>query len=149
MRAPMGHRDRNQTVQMTPMIDVVFQLLIFFICTASFAKLEELLPTHMLAPGTAQSSLEQPPTQEHEPILVRIGLAEGRPTWEIAGRQLGSLAEVRGVLGTLGGVAALRQNLPVRLMVAGDVPLGDVIDVYDLCLGIGFEKIQFAANVKK
>ena len=43
MRASTAHRDRNPTVQMTPMIDVVFQLLIFFICTASFAAVEELL----------------------------------------------------------------------------------------------------------
>lgn len=132
---------------MTPMIDVVFQLLIFFICTASFQQLEELLPTHMLTQGTSKAEIQPKEEPErHEPIIVNLGLADGRVTWAIAGRQLAGIDEVRQVLAALGGEPALRAQLPVILDVAPDVPLGDVIDVYDLCLAIRFEKIKFAAS---
>ena len=33
--------------KMTPMIDVIFQLQIFFLCTAGFAKPESILPTEL------------------------------------------------------------------------------------------------------
>ena len=38
-------------VKMTPMIDVIFLLLIFFVCTASFRAVEEVLPTNLSLPG--------------------------------------------------------------------------------------------------
>ena len=38
-------------------------------------------------------------------------------------------------------------ELPVILDVDGEVPLEDVIDVYDLCRRIGLDRIQFAASV--
>ena len=63
MRVPSHHDDRRQTdVAMTPMIDVVFQLLIFFICTASFQLAEELLPTSLAITGDAAA-----PSIEIEP----------------------------------------------------------------------------------
>ncbi|MEA1952290.1 MAG: biopolymer transporter ExbD, partial [Planctomycetota bacterium] len=46
MRRPSYHREGRERldVKMTPMIDVIFLLLIFFVCTASFQMLEEVLP---------------------------------------------------------------------------------------------------------
>lgn len=146
MRPIASHRDRSQSVPMTPMIDVVFQLLIFFICTASFQQLEELLPTHMLTQGTSKVAVETKEEPErHEPIIVNLAQVNGQTTWAIAGRQLSGMDEVRQVLSALGGEPALRAHLPVILDIAPDVPLGNVIDVYDLCLAIRFEKIKFAA----
>jgi biopolymer transport protein ExbD len=44
------HRNDNRRpdVMMTPMIDVVFLLLVFFLATASFDRLEQILPSGTL-----------------------------------------------------------------------------------------------------
>ena len=42
MKIPRSHHEQND-VAMTPMIDVVFLLMIFFVCTASFEIVEEIL----------------------------------------------------------------------------------------------------------
>ncbi len=128
---------------MTPMIDVVFQLLIFFICTASFQLPEELLPTNLaiLSGSTVTQPTENEPDLER--IVVRATRAEGQTRWVVNDRSCDSLAEVREVLGW---VAEIDRSLPVILDVAADVPLGDMIDLYDLARLVGFERIQIAAT---
>lgn len=130
---------------MTPMIDVVFLLLIFFLCTANFQVLEELLPTNLLAQGAIAADL--PPNlevEELEEVIVKVARPGGRTTWTINDNRYTRRDEVRDVLFTLG---SLESALPVLLDVDGDVPLGDVIDLYDLCRLAGFDQVQFAASV--
>jgi biopolymer transport protein ExbD len=128
---------------MTPMIDVVFQLMIFFICTASFQAAEELLPSHLSITGgtTKVSPIEMEPDLER--IIVRATYADGHAKWVVNERPCATMPEVRQVLHA---VAEIDRALPVVLDVSGDVPLGDMIDVYDLCRLEKFEKIQFAAK---
>lgn len=144
MRVPIHLSDRRQTdIAMTPMIDIVFQLMIFFICTASFQAPEELLPSHL---AIASGSSSTPPTElepELERIVVQATYAEGRASWVVNDRAAASLAEVREVLHA---IAQIDRSLPIVLDVAGNVPLGDMIDVYDLCRLEQFDKIQFAAQ---
>jgi biopolymer transport protein ExbD len=144
MRIPTHHDDRRQTdIAMTPMIDVVFQLMIFFICTASFQLAEELLPTNLVVASgtTTHAPLELDP--ELERIVVRATVAEGRTQWVVNERPCADAGEARQVLHA---VAEIDRSLPVIMDVAGEVPLGEVIDVYDLCRLEEFEKIQFAAE---
>ena len=151
MRPITHNRDsRQMTVQMTPMIDVVFQLLIFFICTANFQRPEEVLPTNMMAQGSLDTPVEvEPPPNQPEPIVINVLQIGGQVQWDIAGRRLQTLAEVHDTLNALGGVEALRKSLPIILDVNPEVPLGDVVDLYDLCRQINFEKIQFAAHLDR
>lgn len=147
MRIPQIHRDRRRLdVAMTPMIDVVFQLLIFFLCTASFQLPEELLPTSLQTPpsgNTAQSTIDVEPDLER--ILVQATHIDGQTRWVVNERPCGSLVEFEQVLRA---VVAIDPSLPVILDVSGDVPLGDMIEVYDLARLVGFERIQFAASPK-
>ena len=69
----------------------------------------------------------------------------GRPAWNISGRSVTSLADVRR---TLKGAAAVDTRLPVIVSVAAEVPLGHAIDVYDAARTAGFNKIQFAATLE-
>lgn len=144
-RPPYHHQDRDRLdVKMTPMIDVVFLLLIFFVCTASFQIPEELLPTNLLGPGDVET-VEPPelPEQLLEEVVVKaLDDNEGGVAWRIDDRPYATLAEVRRVLSAL---AAIRSNVPVVLDVEGTVSLGDVIDLYDLCRVAGFDTVQFAA----
>ena len=131
---------------MTPMIDVVFLLLIFFVCTASFQIAEEVLPSSLLAAGATPSDLEIEVEPDLERVIVKLDLQDEQLAWTVNDRAYASLAEVRDVLRA---VAAIDAGLPVVLDVDGRVPLGDVIDLYDLSRIAGFDRIQFAASAQE
>ena len=146
MRRPPYHRDQRgqMEVKMTPMIDVIFLLLIFFVCTASFQAAEENLPTSLSLPGTTSDVEIEEDWEDLDEIVVKILWRDGRPGWQINQRDLERLDEVRAVLEA---AAAVKIDLPVILDVEGEVPIEDVIDVYDVCRRIGLVRIQFAASV--
>ena len=148
MRRPPYHRDpsRRLDVKMTPMIDVIFLLLIFFVCTASFRS-EAVLPTQLSLPGNVEADVQiDPPIADLE-IVVKILWRETpsgyRAQWQVNDRPYGTLAEVRRVLLAAAG---LQSDLPVILDVEPAVPMEDVIDVYDACRLVGLEEVQFAAS---
>ena len=58
MRIPT-RRHEVENNSMTPMIDVIFQLLIFFVCASAGQTLESHLPTE-LAAGTTESAVISP-----------------------------------------------------------------------------------------
>lgn len=151
MRLPATTRDSvGFDAAMTPMIDVVFQLLIFFICTASYATIEELLPSRFATASGAQAVIVDPKELDLERLALRGRRIDGRTVWSLQDRPLGGPAEVRTQM------AAVRQQmrtvgtdadaLAVILDLDGDVPLGDGIDAYDACRLEGFSRIQFAAK---
>jgi biopolymer transport protein ExbD len=78
-----------------------------------------------------------------ERVVVKATVRDEHVAWIVNDRPCDSLAQVRDVLQAVAGIDA---SLPVILDVAPDVPLGDMIDVYDLCRLSGFEKIRFAAS---
>lgn len=131
---------------MTPLIDVVFLLLIFFVCTASFQIVEQNLPSSLrLATGAGTEQIEvDPRLQDLEDVIIKIFWVDGAPSWEINGERRASLAEVRQVLEA---IASIDTSVPVILDVDNAVPLGHVIDVYDLSRAAGFQSIQFAADI--
>lgn len=145
MRRPPYHRDAGRMeVKMTPMIDVIFLLLIFFVCTASFRAVEEVLPSNLLLPGAigAETPID-PDLADLDEIVVKILWSDDHAHWRINDEDYHRLADVRAVLTS---VAQVKSDLPVILDVDGSVPLENVIDVYDLCRRIGLVKIQFAAS---
>lgn len=148
MRAPSLYA-RQRTgleIPMTPLIDVVFQLLVFFLLTASFHAVEHLLPSNVSAPHGAGAGRPQetpPPEEDFDEVVVRILWSVDRPAWQINGQLLASLAEVRD---TLSAVARVKADAPVILHPDADVPLGHVIDVYDVTRLVGFPQVQFAAS---
>jgi len=130
---------------MTPMIDVIFLLLIFFVCTASFQPPEEILPTRLSLPGAIDSQREvDPEIVDLDEIIVKLLWREGRARWQINNRDYSRLADVRAVLIA---TSEMKLDLPVILDVDAAVPMEDVIDLYDLCREVGLERIQFAASV--
>lgn len=147
MRRPTYHRDEHGRleVKMTPMIDVIFLLLIFFICTASFQAPEEILPSRLLLPGAVSSNVEvDPELGDLDEIIVEVLWEGDRVGWRINQREYDRLEDVQAVLAA---AARVKLDLPVILDVDPRVPMEHVIDVYDLCRQIGLERIQFAASV--
>lgn len=130
---------------MTPMIDVVFQLLIFFVCTVTF-QIEQVLSTSLsVEGGTARDAPPDPDLAELGLIRLRLTSDRQRPYaindvpyagWPAAQAKLGQLAAAGG------------RNLPVILEIEGSVVVDRVIEAYDGCRTSGFVKVHFAARAE-
>jgi biopolymer transport protein ExbD len=150
MRIPSPFRDRRTSVdlQLTPMIDCVFLLMIYFIWSSSFAVAEMSLPSKLsvspAARGGGTPNEPPPPEADFPNVVVRVLWNGSAPIWTINDSPINSPADLRQ---KLAAIARIKRDAPVILDPAGDVPLGDVIDVFDVSRLVGFEKVQFAASV--
>jgi biopolymer transport protein ExbD len=149
MRRPSFTTRRSPVdLQLTPMIDCVFLLMIYFIFSSNFNIAEQLLPSQLSAAsgsGATSTDIPPPPEADFEDVVVRILLQGSAPTWAVNDSPVPSLAALRQ---TLAQVARIKRNAPIILHPDAEVPLGDVIDVYDISRLVGFEKVQFAASRK-
>lgn len=147
MRPPSMLSGRGDlSLNMTPMIDVVFLLLIFFVWTTGSQVAEFLLPSRLSAAtgsGPPADNVPPPPEEDFDDVVVRVLWQPEGPAWLVNDVPQASLADVKA---TLAGIARIKRDAPVILHPDADVPLGDVIDVYDTSRLVGFEKIQFAAS---
>ena len=96
MRRPSIYTQRQQgvDVKMTPMIDVVFLLLVFFVWTASFQVVEHLLPSSVSTPSTAGTAqVNDPPPEEFDfdQVVVRVLWRGDHPAWTINGDPIATL----------------------------------------------------------
>jgi biopolymer transport protein ExbD len=149
MRIP-SHTSRADISEnmMTPMIDVVFNLLIFFVCASALniqelvlkADLAQAQPEQMTA-SAAVNSMNSLPVDE-----VRVGLSRGdrgQLLMTLNGTTHESFPALKEVLLELAGLAP---ESPVVLDVEGDVEAGEVLRVYDTCREALFRSIQFALD---
>ena len=149
MKRPSSHvwqrNDTNLDSAMTPMIDVVFLLLVFFVWTASFQIIEQILPSQMSAQMCSEpvDLVEPPPEKDFDDVVIRIGWEGQQPTWRLNDVPVASLDSLRDQLST---IARAKLDAPVILHPDPLVPLGPVIEVYDLAKLAGFEKVSFAVN---
>src|SRR5687768_4062413 len=98
MRLPTRHGRTETDVAMTPMIDVVFQLLIFFICTASFEATEELLPMGLAAAGDTGTASPVEAEPDAERVVVRATRVGGVTQWIVNERPSQTMADVKQAL---------------------------------------------------
>lgn len=147
MRIPSRfHRRRpGPDVTMTPMIDVVFLLLVFFVWTASFQIPEQILPSAVseAAGKTPITTATPPPEADFPDVVVRVGWTGDAPSWRLNDRPLESLAILRQQLRE---IHAIHSSAPVVIYPDRATPLGHVIDVYDASRLAGFGEVQFAVR---
>ena len=147
MRAPSSrdHNDRRDDQAMTPMIDVVFLLLIFFVCASAGQVHESLLPTK-LAAGDIASPAATPPERPLGEVWLHLKQDGSRTRIELNDRLYDDFDAVGT---TLKALAAAAPEIPVILDIDGEVPLGEMIHAYDICRTAGFETVSFAAEPQK
>ncbi len=145
----LPYRQRRQRLdldmELTPMIDVVFQLLIFFICTATFQIPERHVTASMAAPenDATASPVEQGVSDAPPQVVVKILLADGQLQWLVQKRLCTQWDEVRTALQAL---AQIDPEIPVIIDPEDDVTMQDVIALRDLCEQAQFRKFAFAAK---
>ena len=119
MNRPQRNKGENAKLEMTPMIDVVFQLLIFFVVTL---RQEDIL-THLDVSRPGVSSIEE----EDFKGLVKIEVHEGG--FAANGQRIG-LAELDR---TLGRLARYSPNVSVVIKCAPDSPHANLVRLLDVC----------------
>lgn len=149
MRIPSSHLASDRSHEndvMTPMIDIVFLLLVFFVVAAAGQVHESLLRTELTAAGGIESS--EP--IERDPWIVEIWMKlrttdDGQILIDMNGTEYADIDQLALPLKTL---AELSPESPVILENGPDVPMRDVIAVYDLSRAAGFESVNFAAKAE-
>ena len=147
MRLPNSfqHRESEIDVTMTPMIDVVFLLLVFFVWTASFLAVEYSLPSELSTQaGTTKVDMTDPPPEiDIENIVIRIIAIGSDVQFSVDSVVVPSKVELQQ---KINGIAQTTTDAPIILHPDSQVPLGPVIEVYDMAKVAGFEKVSFAVN---
>ena len=129
-------------LKMTAMIDVIFLLLVFFVCTANFYPPEEILPMDTTLPGDVATGTVLPDPVNLDVIRVQIFFDRG-PHWQIEGNQCTAIREVQDILQQFWNA---KPDIPVIIESTENVPMENVIGVYDVCRRVGLSRIQFAAD---
>ena len=130
---------------MVPMIDVVFQLLIFFLLTAKISLPEGKFDANLPKEGGAavQAPSEKP---EDLQIFVRHNPANRRmPDMKVGAHVFTKIEELQSLLITL---QAGTPDRPVIIDSEGKVPFQNVMDVMNACVKAGFREISFSAPMR-
>lgn len=126
-------QSRTAEINMAPLIDIVFLLLIFFMVTTVFV---EETGVEVQKPRAASSE-----NLEKKSILIAV-TADGRIVY--GGRDIG-LRGVRGVVARL-----LRdEEMPVIILADESSRSGVVVDVIDECKLAGARQVSIAAEREK
>jgi biopolymer transport protein ExbD len=133
----MKRRAALPGVNLTPMIDVVFQMIIFFICTIELEKNVFDETVHLEWARDAQAVGEQ------NPLTVHVNLRQDG-SLSIGGALIPNLTTFRGLLrNTVNRYGA--SNVPV--VIRGDKATSHhhVRAVMDVCKSVGIWRLSFAA----
>lgn len=125
-------------LNMASMVDVVFLLLIFFMCTTSFQLPEERLP----APLPRKSAAGQPsPADDFEPIHIQVTGSGDIVTLSV------NHAATDGFEGLFRRLSALRPLADVPVIISADdgINFKHCVRVLDLCIKARFTKVAFRA----
>ncbi len=118
MRLPAVSSNDSLELKMTPMIDVVFLLLIFFIWTSSFELPEFDLPSAIAEPpsGGAEMSAESAPVEAFDEIVIHLSMREAQEIIELNGQPLADTVQLRRRLAQILRLASSRRSssIPVR-----------------------------------
>lgn len=124
---------------MTPMIDVVFQMIIFFVCTAQLER--EQFSEWINLPGSPNAPQM---AEEKDPRTITIEIDEKGTVF--IGRTRLSISKLRNVLAkAVSDYGVHGPSIPIRIRADGSSKHTNVKQVMDTCTAAGLYKIAFVA----
>lgn len=127
----------SPTLNMTPMIDIIFQLLVFFMCTATFS-VENVLRTQL--PSDAQA--EGPDEESFPPIRIRLRKVPDGVVVTCDGERCENYDEVVGRLKAFHDKVS--KEMRVIIEGEGDVAFGYMARALDACHQAGLRNVAFS-----
>jgi len=131
-------KNSRPVLHLAAMIDVVFLLLIFFMCTMSFHAPEKNLPAQMPALAQPVALEEFPPTrvwirQTHQGHLLTC---DDQPC--------GDFTALHAMLSARRRIA----DVPVVIGSDQDIPFGLLVNALDTCYDVGLTRVAFSARAQ-
>ena len=130
---------REATVELTPLIDVVFLLLIFFMVSTSFVQ------NQALNVDLPQANSDAQPDQD---VYINV-VVQQNGRYEIDGKVITDLSLV-GLTNTLRAIvektAIQSKNLPVVISADASATHQSVVRVMDACAQVGLSRISLATQ---
>jgi len=120
---------------MTPLIDVVFLLLIFFMVTTTFSRNTNILINLPEASGE---------TSEQEPVEIEILVAQNG-TYSINGRQLVN-AQIETLMRTVADVSGGDTTIPLIITADANTSHQSVVTAMDAVAQLGFTSLNIATR---
>ncbi len=149
-----GSKPASVDSMMTPMIDVVFLLLVFFLATSSFQRLEKALPSAVAA--APDSRQQGNGTQPQDPstltdwsdVVIRIkknsnSVATNSMEYSMNGEPIASLEILSS---RLTAILRVRADVPIVIDPEDNVPAGEAIHVYDAARANGSVAVFLVAR---
>ena len=124
----------ESVIQLAPMIDIVFLLLIFFLVTWQFSRSEQ--DSKVKVPTSSQGKEENRAISE-----INVNIRQGGEL-VINGE---TLTENQ-LLAKLRAIVDVPQNQPVRLRGDGDISYQTLMEVIDICQQAGIWNISIATR---
>jgi biopolymer transport protein ExbD len=142
-----GKARKPVEISMTPMIDVIFLLLVFFIATSSFQAIEKILPSGVSEMRQASGNSDQPPpeidVESLEQIIVKITNVPGGADASINGQRLASFADLKT---KLRDIAQVSSHVPVIIDPEPKVAAKQVVMAYDWARASGLTSVFLATR---
>ena len=146
-RPPRKSRAREETDMqppLTPMIDVTFQLLLFFLVATNFRVQEGQIP------GTLpQSEASGPPPPVHvEPVNVRIspGRAGVKTVYRVGGRTATEPKKLYDLLDAARRAQGGSEELPVLIEPSDNVEWQYIVEAFNQSVRAKFTRIGFVSG---
>lgn len=130
-------RSTGFSVRMTPLIDVVFLLMIFFIMTLKFQEEEGVLKNRLPLKGD-QNIVEL--KKDWETVFIKLATENGKLMIYMQERVVDSYTSL------LGKLNLLPQQIMIVIEPEKKVPYKYVIGVYNTCLKAKKSNIVFSAS---
>ncbi|MFA5795175.1 MAG: biopolymer transporter ExbD [Candidatus Brocadiia bacterium] len=142
--------EASMEINMTPMIDVIFQLIIFFMCSIHFKSLEGKLYSYLPKDkGMAETTVTDPELDEVRILLIydknklplqtmiKIGLREIKD-WNALSDELKTIYTQQKSSGA--------KIPPYKIDSDFKVPVQAVINALNTCKKVGIATVEFAAK---
>uniref|UniRef100_A0A7C4LMD8 Biopolymer transporter ExbD n=1 Tax=Schlesneria paludicola TaxID=360056 RepID=A0A7C4LMD8_9PLAN len=134
-------RGEEEEMDLTPMVDVVFQLLIFFMVTASFSLQKSMsAPTPEQEKKGVAQSLQTPEDLQDLAVVVRI---DNRSAVTVDDEPVGDLSDLADVLRTR---MRKEQKSEMVVFAEGDALHRTVVAVIDAANAAGMQRIRLSSS---
>ena len=145
-RSRGGQDDGEATLDITPTIDVVFLLLIFFIATIKLPDPEANIRAYLPKKDDVQATgaVQAKPDETKNETIIRITLRGARELFLNGASIKGGFREMDSKLGALRRFAAPGVDTKVILDAGGEVPYRFVVNALDICAKHDYKNVSFA-----
>ena len=135
------------SINMTPMIDVIFLLLVFFLATSSFQTVERMLPSGVSSlPESGGGDVEPPaePTEDViDQVVVKLALAGDTVRATVNDRELSDPSMLQA---ELLAISSIKADVPVIIAPEPNVRIAVAVRAYDDARLAGLARVYMAVH---